>query len=52
MGGMGLHGETRGGMVRRNVEEEEEGKTDLEFLESLALVPAALPLFFHPLYGD
>lgn len=27
-------------------------KTNLELLEPLALVPAALPLLFHPLYGD
>lgn len=27
-------------------------KTDLELLEPLALVPAALPLLFHPLYCD
>jgi hypothetical protein len=28
------------------------GKTNLELFQALALVPAALPLLFHPLYCD
>lgn len=49
MGGTGLREETAGG-VRGEVGKGR--KTDLELFEPLALVPAALPLLFHPLYCD